>query len=126
MTSQKTIERCRKERDDLKIANTQLLESNLSIAEENIKLRSENKTFQKRIDEDNYTVRKLKEEKEQCTLRYKAIVSEKEQELQKKQQYISNLHDTIWHLRNSFKCTTYEFSETPAGFKLELNFGRKQ
>ena len=118
MTSQKTVERCRKERDDLKTANAQLLENNTVLAASNKELRDRVRMLTQKTGD-------LELAKEQCTAKCKAIVSEKDRELREKQQYIANLHDTIWHLRNSFACKTYNISETPNGFKLELVFGRK-
>ena len=126
MTSQKTIERCRKERDDFKVANAQLLENNVILAAKNVKLRSENKNLCVQIKKDNDDVRRLTVEKEQCTLKCKSIISEKDVELQKKQQYINDLHGIVWHLKNSFSCDTYEFVEAPGGFKLVLGFGSKK
>jgi predicted RNase H-like nuclease (RuvC/YqgF family) len=118
MTSQKTIERCRTRVKELEEANAILLKNNETLAAANKALRLEK--------ENNTTVIKnLELAKEQCTAKCRTIVSEKEKVLQEKEIYIKNLHDTIWHLQNSFACKFYGFKEIPQGFKFELEFHRK-
>jgi hypothetical protein len=50
---------------------------------------------------------------------------EKDKEIQTKVNYIANLKDIIWHLKNSFACKTYRFDQTADGFQLVIGFGRK-
>jgi hypothetical protein len=118
MTSQKTIERLRTRVKELEEANATLLKNNETLS-------AANKTLRLEKDADSTVIKSLELAKEQCTAKCRTIVSEKEKVLQEKEIYIKNLHDTIWHLRNSFACKFYEFKETPQGFKFELEFHRK-
>ena len=98
MTSQKTIERCRKERDELKAANVQLLENNIKLFDENAALRVELGRIKSDTTEK---ITELEKAKAECTLRCKTIVSAKEAELQKKQAYIDSLHSTFHNLKEA-------------------------
>lgn len=118
MTSQKTIERCRARVSELSLANKTLLDNNVILAAENTKLREEVKRISKRAEE-------VETQRRACVMKCETTISEKNRILQEKERYIQNLHDTVWHLKNSFKCEHYSFVETQAGFKIELAFGRK-
>jgi predicted nuclease with TOPRIM domain len=132
MTSQKTIERCRLRVKELESANANLIETNGTLLANNVTLNDRLQTIEKELKFMDNTVKnreqafnKLQKEKDECKQKCEIVLSEKNRILQEKESYIRNLHDTIWHLRNSFKCETYQFSETQKGFKFEFEFGRK-
>jgi len=102
----------------LLIANRTLLDNNLILAEENAR-------YQKSEKENKERIAVIESQRIACVRKCETTISEKNRILQEKETYIQNLHDTIWHLKNSFKCETYQFSETPKGFKFSFEFGRK-
>lgn len=98
MTSQKTVERCRQERDELKAANAQLLENNVKLFDENAALRAE---LGKIKSDTTERIADLEKARVECASRCKSIVSAKEIELQKKQAYIDSLHSTFQNLKEA-------------------------
>jgi len=132
MTSQKTIERCRAKVKELEETNTTLLHNNVVMAESNKKLRQEieelqaaNERARKNLSVQSEQITYLTKEKEACKQKCEMIVREKDQKLVEKERYIQSLHDTVWNLKNSYLCKTYNFAETPSGFELKFGFARK-
>jgi len=103
---------------ELEIANQTLLNNN-------VKLVVENKCLSSMVDVQHSRLLILDKEKQDCKLKCEIIVKEKDRKLQEKEAYIASLHETVWHLKNSFACKFYNFHETPQGFKLEFEFHRK-
>jgi predicted nuclease with TOPRIM domain len=125
MTSQKTIERCREKVANQEREIAELKESNQTLLDNNVKLVDENSRLTALSDSRQSRIFEIEKEKEDCTNKCKTIVSQKDQIILQKQTYINNLKNTVWHLKNSFICKTYEFHETPDGFGFGLEFQRK-
>jgi chromosome segregation ATPase len=126
MTSQKTIERCRAKVKELEETNATLLHNNVVMAESNKKLREELARLNTMSDNQHTRILQLEKEKSDCKQKCEVVISEKDRIIQQKEQYIRNLHSTVWHLQNTFKCSTYGFNEIPGGFELRFGFTEKK
>ncbi len=116
----------REELESLSSANKTLLENNAKLFENNKKLSSELKVYQDAADSLRHQNAKLEGEKQSCRMKCETIVREKDRALSEKEQYINGLHSTVWHLQNSFVCSTYRMEETEnGGFRQVLEFKRK-
>jgi hypothetical protein len=103
MTSQKTIERCRlrvKELEDINsslvVANKTLLNNNVILAEENVKLRKE-------LSVKNETVHTVEQQRQACVRKCELALAEKNAALYEAQRKAANtktLADVKWSLDN--------------------------
>lgn len=113
------VEMCQSRILELEKANATLLDNNVKLAAENTRLSGI-------INNQQSNLQLLEREKTECKQKCEIIIREKDAELLKKEAYIKNLHTTVWHLKNSFLCSLYRFTEIPNGFRFELDFQWKK
>lgn len=104
----------------------ELENANATLRDNNVKLAAENTRLSTTIKNQQSNLLLIEKEKTECKQKCELVIKEKDAELLKKEVYIKNLHSVVWHLKNSFLCSLYRFTEIPNGFRFELEFQWKK
>lgn len=101
MTSQKTVERCRKERDDLKAEVETLRDANQTLLNNNVILAKENAAMWDKLQSQIRINTEIEGERAQCAQKCRIALSEKDRILQEKERRLANCKPTFQHLKDA-------------------------